>query len=67
MQGEIRRGYKQTEVGVIPEDWEILPLGQLVRITSGESPSRFQFTSEGFPYFKVEQLNNSRKYRNCPA
>lgn len=27
----MKPGYKQTEVGVIPEDWDILLLGQLVR------------------------------------
>ena len=26
---EVRPGYKQTEVGVIPEDWEVRPLGEL--------------------------------------
>lgn len=27
---EITKGYKLTEVGVIPEDWEVLPLGRLI-------------------------------------
>ena len=26
---ELKPGYKQTEVGVIPEDWEVEPLGQI--------------------------------------
>ncbi|MFZ4658261.1 MAG: restriction endonuclease subunit S [Caldilineaceae bacterium] len=26
----VKQGYKQTEVGVIPEDWEITPLGRLI-------------------------------------
>ncbi len=26
---EVRKGYKQTEVGVIPEDWDVQPLGAL--------------------------------------
>ncbi len=26
---EVRPGYKQTEVGVIPEDWDVKPLGEL--------------------------------------
>ncbi len=26
---EVRPGYKQTEVGVIPEDWEVKPLHTL--------------------------------------
>jgi type I restriction enzyme S subunit len=55
-------GYKLTEVGVIPEDWEAKELGELVTISSGESPSKFQFLSEGLPYFKVEQLNNGSVY-----
>lgn len=31
----IPQGYKQTEIGVIPEDWEALPLGNLVEIKKG--------------------------------
>lgn len=55
-------GYKKTEVGVIPEDWIAKELGEFVTISSGESPSKFQFLSEGLPYFKVEQLNNGSVY-----
>ena len=22
---EVRKGFKQTEVGVVPEDWDVLP------------------------------------------
>ena len=56
------KGYKQTEVGVIPTDWCVDALGPHVDITSGESPSRFRFTSGGIPYFKVDQINNNSKY-----
>ncbi len=59
---DVPPGYKRTEVGVIPVDWEAKPLGPYVTITSGESPSKFQFGSSGTPYFKVEQLNNSNKF-----
>jgi len=59
---EVMAGYRQTEVGVIPEDWDTTPLGNYVRITSGESPSLIQFTASGKPYFKVEQLGNCEKY-----
>ncbi len=27
-QGDCPKGYKQTEVGVIPEDWNVAPVGQ---------------------------------------
>ncbi|HIK12235.1 MAG TPA: restriction endonuclease subunit S [Oscillatoriaceae cyanobacterium M33_DOE_052] len=59
---QVPPGYKQTEVGVIPEDWEVDYLGKYVDINSGESPSKFNFVSQGIPYFKVEQLNNDSKY-----
>ena len=26
---ELKPGYKQTEVGVIPEDWEVLKVGDV--------------------------------------
>ncbi|MDO6594576.1 restriction endonuclease subunit S [Neptuniibacter sp. 1_MG-2023] len=55
-------GYKQSELGIIPEDWETKPLGELAEIYSGDSPSKFVFSTEGTPYFKVEQLNNGSVY-----
>ena len=33
---EVRPGYKQTEVGVIPEDWEVKPLGGVVDFLDGK-------------------------------
>ena len=32
---ELRPGYKQTEVGVIPEDWEVSPLLNVSKIRTG--------------------------------
>lgn len=55
-------GYKHTEVGIIPDDWEVKQLGTLVEICSGDSPSKYKFYTTGIPYFKVEQLNNDRVY-----
>ena len=31
------KGYKQTELGVIPEDWDMKPIGDLLRIRHGKS------------------------------
>ena len=33
---DVPAGYKQTEVGVIPEEWELLPLLSAVRVASGQ-------------------------------
>jgi type I restriction enzyme, S subunit len=32
---EVRPGYKQTEVGTIPDDWEVAMIGSLASFTSG--------------------------------
>lgn len=56
------KGFKQTELGRIPEDWKVAELGTLVNIKSGESPSKFSFYNDGIPYYKVEQLNNGKVY-----
>ncbi|HAQ87449.1 MAG TPA: restriction endonuclease subunit S [Pseudomonas sp.] len=34
----VKPGYKQTEVGVIPEDWEVKCLGKFATIATGNTP-----------------------------
>jgi len=36
---EIKQGYKQTEIGVIPEDWIVKRLAEVADIRSGGTPS----------------------------
>mgnify|MGYP000785141193 CR=1 FL=1 len=56
----IKQGAMQ-ELLTPKEDWEDVMLGDYVTITSGESPSKFNFGHTGIPYFKVEQLNDRNK------
>lgn len=37
---QVKPGYKQTEVGVIPEDWECTPICEIATLESGHTPSR---------------------------
>lgn len=55
--------FKQTEVGMIPSDWEVKRVDDCGVLKSGESPSNFTFSSSGIPYFKVDQMNNCNKYQ----
>lgn len=60
----IPQGYKATPLGIIPQEWEVRRLGDIVSITSGESPSLYHLKTEGkYPYVKVEDLNNCEKYQ----
>jgi type I restriction enzyme S subunit len=31
----LRKGYKQTEVGVIPEDWDVRSVGEICKVNQG--------------------------------
>lgn len=58
--------YKQTPIGLIPSDWEVKPLGNYVKVSSGESPILFNLSNKNgkYPYLKVEDLNNCDKYQS---
>jgi hypothetical protein len=44
----MKKGYKQTEVGVIPEDWCLQPIGQVVNEFRGGAPLKpSDFKSSG--------------------
>jgi type I restriction enzyme S subunit len=56
---EIRSGYKQTEVGVIPEDWEVKSLDALSFVTSGKRlPLGHSLTDHEtpHPYIRVTDM-----------
>lgn len=60
----IPEGYKETSLGVIPKEWEMKRLGDLVSIMSGESPSLYTLHNQGkYPYVKVEDMNLCEKYQ----
>jgi type I restriction enzyme, S subunit len=63
---EVRPGYKQTEVGVIPEDWGVKHLGELASIVRGGSPRpagdpRY-FNGDFIPWLTVAALTNISEY-----
>ena len=60
--GQLKTGYKQTEVGVIPEEWEVKAIGDLGSIVRGGSPrpagdSRY-FNGTFIPWVTVAALTN---------
>lgn len=59
----MKPGYKQTEVGVIPENWGVATIGSVFETSSGTTPSRAMFDRyfrDGMtPWVKTLDLNNS--------
>ncbi len=46
---EIRAGYKQTDIGIIPEDWEVKKLGEVLKIKHGKSQKEVEDRSGNIP------------------
>jgi type I restriction enzyme S subunit len=59
----IPKGYRLTDVGVIPEDWEVKALGEVASTSSGTTPSRGlaqrYFSGGSINWVKTLDLNNS--------
>lgn len=60
---EVKPGYKQTEVGVVPEDWKVQPLSEHFRIYAGgdvpkHSLSQTRSESHPHPIFANALQNN---------
>lgn len=61
----VKEGYKQTDIGMLPEDWEVKEIGELGEIVRGGSPrpagdSRF-FNGSFIPWLTVASLTNLPK------
>lgn len=58
----IPQGYKDSPLGIIPEEWEVRKLGDISKITSGSTPLRSNvsyYINGNIPWVKTKDLNNS--------
>ncbi len=57
----LKKGYKQTEVGVIPEDWEVDEIQNLAEITTGAKNTQDKIDGGEYPFFvrsqTIERIN----------
>ena len=60
---EVRPGYKQTELGVIPEEWEIVALGDLKPfVTSGSRGWASYYSGHGSLFVRITNLSRESIY-----
>lgn len=50
---EVRKGYKQTEVGMIPEDWEVKQFGEVVNYIKGYPFKSKDYKQSGIRIIRV--------------
>jgi len=49
---ELKSGYKQTDIGFIPEDWDVLELGEIGKFKNGINKGKKDF-GHGFPFVNL--------------
>jgi type I restriction enzyme, S subunit len=62
MSAAVRAGYKQTDVGVIPEDWEVDSIVNLAAIRTGDKNTQDRVVDGAYPFFvrssTIERINS---------
>jgi type I restriction enzyme S subunit len=55
---EVKPGYKQTEVGVIPEEWDVRTIGEMFRLINGCAFKPDDWKPSGIPIIRIQNLND---------
>jgi type I restriction enzyme S subunit len=53
---ELEKGFKQTEVGVIPNDWEVRKLGSILKVVGGGAFRSIDSSSTGVKWLKISNV-----------
>jgi len=62
---KVPAGYKQTELGVIPEQWSVKLIGDLqLFVTSGSRGWATFYSDRGFPFIRIANLRRDCIYPN---
>jgi type I restriction enzyme, S subunit len=61
---EVRPGYKRTEVGVIPEDWDVQSIGSAMKLVNGRAFRPEEWALRGTPIVRIQNLNSSESTFN---
>ena len=59
---KIPSGYKQTEIGVIPADWDVKELGKVCKYQNGTSLERYFNQHDGYKVISIGNYSTSGNY-----
>ena len=54
----MKAGYKQTEIGIFPESWNIGPLDSCFDVTSSKRVLQREWETSGIPFYRTRDLVN---------
>lgn len=65
----VKQGYKQTEIGVLPEDWGVKPAKDLMKIETGSRNTEHKADHGQYPFFvRSQQVERIDSYHyDCEA
>lgn len=61
---QLNPGYKQTDVGTIPEDWLVRKIGAVCTLVNGRGFKPYEWRQTGIPIIRIQNLNGSEDF-NC--
>ena len=56
---ELKPGYKLTEAGVIPKDWDARTIGDCMRLVNGRAFKPADWKERGLPIIRIQNLNDA--------
>ena len=59
---EVRPGYKQTEAGMIPEEWDVKNVGHVCTLINGRGFKPHEWKVTGLPIIRIQNLNGSEDF-----
>ena len=62
----VKQGYKQTEIGVIPQDWNVHTLEMLYNITSSKRVFQSQWRKSGIPFYRAREIAVMSEGKSAP-
>jgi type I restriction enzyme S subunit len=61
---KIKPGYRQTDIGLIPEDWNAAPLSDLCALVNGRGFKPHEWERFGYPIIRIQNLNGSDEFNH---
>lgn len=58
----MKEKYKMTEVGLIPEDWEVIRIEDVCKLINGRGFKPHEWQKQGLPIIRIQNLNGSEEF-----